>query len=300
MAATENTTQPHVPARDDDDNRPRQSAPRTSYLLSYLNKQANLSAADVPKYLDSDGPAAVDLPGHDDEGGPRLSFDGSNFEDYYTAITGLGANVNRTLQNDDDDADVSEEPAELPDEDYDDEDEDLSDEEDPDELTNLPYKSPAVYQLPGPGNGSKFRTLVRDGPLGTAEGEAQRFVVIGKRSFRGAGLYPRDLVREAAATAAAAENDEDDVEMQGVDDGNEDFSAEDEEDYEAFEGEVELMCSAGGEQFWLVRDPTDDGSVGQKTSWVAKEWFLELMRRRAARRKEVKVDLRVAMEEDTN
>ncbi|KAK6536138.1 hypothetical protein TWF281_000385 [Arthrobotrys megalospora] len=176
-------------------------------------------------------------------------------------------------------------------EDDDEYDEEDSDEyQDPDELTNLPYKSPAVYQLPGSGNGNKFRTLVRDGPVGSVQGEFQRFVVIKRRSFRGAGLYPGEMVGV-------------DVEMGGcialydVDGGKDDGG----DDNERLEGEVEVMWSDDGEEFWLVRNPTEDGEIGKETSWVPKEWFLlrrRMMEKAQTGKNKEKVQLRVAMEED--
>ncbi|KAK6538107.1 hypothetical protein TWF694_010990 [Orbilia ellipsospora] len=171
---------------------------------------------------------------------------------------------------------------------YSDEDGSAESEFDPDELTNLPYKSPAVYQLPGSGNGNKFRTLVRDGPLGSVQGENQRFVVIGKRSFRGAGLWPRKLVGVDVDLEMGEEFDSDE------DDGDEEEAG--------LEGEVEVMWSDDGEEFWLVRDPVEGGGIGRETSWVSKDWFAR--RRRALSRsvtrydEREKVELRVTMEED--
>ncbi|KAF3926301.1 hypothetical protein AA313_de0200242 [Arthrobotrys entomopaga] len=166
---------------------------------------------------------------------------------------------------------------------------------DPDELTNLPYKSPAVYKLPGSGNGNKFRTLVRDGPLGSVQGENQRFVVIGKRSFRGAGLWPGRLVGVDVDVDLEME-----MEMDGGDVDN------DEEEEVGLEGEVEVMWSDDGEEFWLVRDPVEDGGIGRNTSWVSKDWFARRRRRVLSRHatghddydNKERVELRVTMEED--
>ncbi|KAK6509139.1 hypothetical protein TWF481_003902 [Arthrobotrys musiformis] len=174
--------------------------------------------------------------------------------------------------------------------------EDLGDSDsyqDPDELTNLPYKSPAVYQLPGLGNVNKFRTLVRNGPVGSLEGELQRFVVIKRRSFRGAGLYPGEMVDVDVEMSGCVVLDDDQV----VGDGH------DEDDEERLEGEVEVMWSEDGEEFWLVRDPAEDGGIGKETSWVPREWFL--LRRKMMTmgkgqpgKERERVELRVAMEED--
>ncbi|KAF3912049.1 hypothetical protein ABW21_db0201697 [Orbilia brochopaga] len=277
----------------------RQRKHQTSYLLSYLQK-ANLNA-DIPKF--------IAISDSEDENGVRLTFsDDSSLRsslsdedarpslyDYHITAT---ASTHTNSHRDDNEATLDE-PGESQ-HDGDDEDDDLGDEEDPDDLTNLPYKSPPVYQLPGFGNSNKFRTIVRDGPVGTALGENERFVVIGKRSFRGAGLYPRALVYDDA-----------DVEMQGTSDdivadnseNREEVATEEdkEQEDEVFEGEVEVMCSSDGEEFLLVRNPTEDGSIGRDTSWVAKEWFLGKKNRRAngsaEKGEDVKVDLRVPMEE---
>ncbi|KAK6357443.1 hypothetical protein TWF718_001754 [Orbilia javanica] len=182
------------------------------------------------------------------------------------------------------------------DDDYDESDSDSY--QDPDELTNLPYKSPAVYQLPGSGNGNKFRTLVRDGPVGSVEGEFQRFVVIKRRSFRGAGLYPGDMVDVDVEMSGCVVLDDDD----GTVDGRKGCDNDDSEEDERLEGEVEVMWSEDGEEFWLVRNPAADGGIGKETSWVSKEWFM--LRRKmmgkgqAGQGRGEKVQLRVPMETD--
>ncbi|EPS42235.1 hypothetical protein H072_3788 [Dactylellina haptotyla CBS 200.50] len=284
----------------------------TSYLLSYLQKSEHFSRAtgtdaDVPNFFAV--PKDVRLHVNLSTGSSNrssLSDDGEReyrfeSEEYNAHIREGYSNVNAVIREDNqEDLEVEgeEEEWEQDWEDTFDNDEEGSDDEsdiDPDELTNLPYKSPAVYQLPGSGNGNRFRTLVRDGPVGCVQGENQRFVVIGKRSFRGAGLWPGELVQV-------------DVEMGGVLEEDETMEEDDgsEEDGTALEGEVEVMWSDDGEEFWLVRDPAEDGGIGKETSWVSKEWFVTRQKAlvMSGSKTQVKggnqerVELRVAMEED--
>ncbi|KAF3930903.1 hypothetical protein ABW19_dt0206301 [Dactylella cylindrospora] len=232
------------------------AVPKTSYLLSYLQK-SDLFTSQNPSSLEAQG---------------------INLNRFSLGSTGSLRSSSPTTSSHDGDVDEDDY------DDYDDDDEDYG--VDPDDLTNLPYKSPAVYQLPGSGNGNKFRTLVRDGPVGSAQGENERFVVIGKRSFRGAGLWPGELVGVVVPEVDGMEVD--------IDAGSDD------EDEERLDGEVEVMWADDGEEFWLVRDPMEDGSIGRETSWVSKEWFLE--KRKAARDGKATgrqtVELRVMMEED--
>ncbi|RVD81008.1 uncharacterized protein DFL_008888 [Arthrobotrys flagrans] len=276
-------------------------APRLkpSYLIAYLQKSELFSHPsdgknETPRFPPTSNGSSLhssrgSLHDHDDEEhyeNPESARSARNslmVEQFWT-----NAQLHLTTQDSSDDAADEEEGLED-DDDYDGFD-DSDSYQDPDELTNLPYKSPAVYQLPGSGNGNKFRTLVRDGPVGSVEGEFQRFVVIKRRSFRGAGLYPGEMVDV-------------DVEMSGcvvLDDGVDEHRGEgDDDEDERLEGEVEVMWSEDGEEFWLVRNPAADGGIGKETSWVSKEWFMlrrKMMGKQAGRAGE-RLELRVAMED---
>ncbi|KAK6362912.1 hypothetical protein TWF730_000364 [Orbilia blumenaviensis] len=274
--------------------------PHHSYLLAYLQK-CELAETYTDKKKNFKGeiptfPPRISVSNGSSLHSSRDSLDNhgadDNYEDPESARSArnslmLGefwAKNNLTHDSSDDAADN--EGLEDDYDDYDDDD-DSDSYQDPDELTNLPYKSPAVFELPGSGNGNKYRTLVRDGPFGSVEGQDQRFVVIKRRSFRGAGLYPGDMVDM-------------DVEMGGcvvLDDVEE----EDYEDHERLEGEVEVMWSENGEEFWLVRNPAADGGIGRETSWVSKEWFMlrrKMMGKGQSAKDKERVELRVAMEED--
>ncbi|KAK6516418.1 hypothetical protein TWF506_006327 [Arthrobotrys conoides] len=286
-----------------------------SYLIAYLQKSELFSntsdkkskeIADTPKVLSkkSNGSSLHSSSRgslHDHDEDQKDHYDGTT-ETVRSARNSLlveqfWANTQLHLTHDSSDDAVDDEDGleEEEDDDYDDE-SDSDSYQDPDELTNLPYKSPAVYQLPGSGNGNKFRTLVRDGPVGSAEGEFQRFVVIKRRSFRGAGLYPGEMVDvdvEMGGCVVLGDDDDDDA-------GN---GGEGNDEDERLEGEVEVMWSEDGEEFWLVRNPAEDGGIGKETSWVSKEWFIlrrKMMGRAQAGRggEKERVELRVTMETD--
>ncbi|KAF3315463.1 hypothetical protein TWF173_003383 [Orbilia oligospora] len=173
-----------------------------SYLIAYLQKSELFSNTDnrknkensnndTPKIVSkSNGSSLHSSRGslhdrhHEDE---DEDDENEDEKDHYEEITESARSARNSLlveqfwantqlhlaHDSSDDAADDEEGLEDDDDDgYDDFDSDSY--QDPDELTNLPYKSPAVYQLPGSGNGNKFRTLVRNGPVGSAEGEAQR------------------------------------------------------------------------------------------------------------------------------
>ncbi|KAF3916747.1 hypothetical protein ABW20_dc0107281 [Dactylellina cionopaga] len=265
---------------------------RTSYLLSYLQKSELFASQngekDIPKFLSFPNDV-TDLNVSLSRGSSLRSSISDEGEREYRFENEA---YNRSIRNNNNGNDYQNGEREYDEtEDWDEDgDEDGEESEvDPDDLTNLPYKSPAVYQLPGSGNGNKFRTLVRDGPVGSVLGESERFVVIGKRSFRGAGLWPGELV-------------EVDVEMGGVTEEEEEGEEEYDEEEIGFEGEVEVMWSDDGEEFWLVRDPAEDGSIGKETSWVCKDWFVsrskKLSRGQVKDNGKQKIELRVSMEED--
>ncbi|EGX51022.1 hypothetical protein AOL_s00054g758 [Orbilia oligospora ATCC 24927] len=313
-----------------------------SYLIAYLQKSELFSNTtdnrknkensnnDTPKIVSkSNGSSLHSSRGslhdrhHEDEDEDEKDDENEDEKDHYEEITESARSARNSLlveqfwantqlhlaHDSSDDAADDEEGLEDDDDDgYDDFDSDSY--QDPDELTNLPYKSPAVYQLPGSGNGNKFRTLVRNGPVGSAEGEAQRFVVIKRRSFRGAGLYPEEMVdvdveMGGCVVLGDEENNNDNRNRNNVKGGKDEDGDEDEDEDERLEGEVEVMWSEDGEEFWLVRDPAENGGIGKETSWVSKEWFIlrrKMMGKGQAGRggegEKQRVELRVPMETD--
>lgn len=137
----------------------------------------------------------------------------------------------------------------------------------------------------------QFRTIVRDGPIGTPEGLEERYVVIAKRSFRGAGpwrMRGEIIVIHGRSEAGPgvekqnkmndqredhemldADGDVDDTEQDESEDENGNGNEDEDED-----GEVEIMWDVDGSRYQLMRDPPmESDELRRETHWVNTQYF---------------------------
>jgi len=129
--------------------------------------------------------------------------------------------------------------------------------------------------------------------MGTPEGSDERYVVIAKRSFRGAGPWrvrgdvlvisgKRDVEQmnnERVKTIVQGDDEEmfdvnaDDSRESDDEDGDQ-HEDEDEDEEEDKDGEVEIMWDTDGSRYQLMRDPPEEfGDIRKETHWVNTRYF---------------------------